>query len=72
MNQKIKKIYLKTWAIHNYYKYDVFEIDAGGLHWIEAVPHNQGVVRSADTEKKLRTILENDAYQMNIFQQKVK
>ena len=73
MSQKpVKKTFLKTWAIANYYMYQIFEVDAGGLTWLEATPITKGVTRCADSEAELRILLENDARSMNQFQQKVR
>ena len=72
MSDKIKKTYLKTWAIGGYYQYQIWEIDAGGQKWLEATPLTKGVTRTANNETILRIILVNDARNMNKFWQKVK
>lgn len=68
----VKKRYLKTWAIANYYMYQIFEVDAGGELWLEATPITRGVTRTAENETVLKIILENDAKSMNQMQQKVR
>lgn len=69
----IKKTPLKTWCIANFYKYAIFEVDAGGLSWLEAVPTTPGLVtRSAENECILRILLENDCASHNKFIQKVR
>ena len=71
-NKLVIKKYLKTWAICDYYMYQIFEVDAGGNKWLEATPITRGVTRTAENEQILRIILENDAKSMNSFQQKVR
>lgn len=68
----VKKTYLKTWAIANYYMYQIFEVDAGGSTWLEATPITHGVTRTAENETVLKILLENDARSMNQFQQRVR
>ena len=68
----VNKTFLKTWAIANYYMYQIFEVDAGGEKWLEASPITKGVTRCAENETVLRIILENDAKSMNQMQQKVR
>lgn len=68
----IKKTFLKTWCIGNYYNYQIWEIDAGGDKWLEADPITKGVTRCAESENILRILLENDAKNMNAFWQKVR
>ena len=68
----VKKKFLKTWAIANYYMYQIYEVDAGGQTWLEATPITHGVTRTSEDEKTLRIILENDAKNMIQFQQKVR
>lgn len=61
----IRKWYLKTWAVRGYYQYDIYQVHAGDLMWLEATPITPGTVtRTADTETELRILLENDC--MNI------
>lgn len=72
MASPIKKTFLKTWAIANYYMYQIFEVDAGGEKWLEADPITRGVTRTAENETVLKILLENDAKSMNRFQQKVR
>ena len=68
----IKKTFLKTWCIGNFYNYQIFEVDAGGDKWLEATPITKGVTRTAENEKVLRILLENDAINLNKFYQKVR
>lgn len=68
----VKKRYLKTWCIGNYYNYQIYEVDAGGEKWLEATPVLRGVTRTAENEKILRILLENDAKSLNKFYQKVR
>lgn len=68
----VKKTYLKTWAVLDYYQYQIFEVDAGGEKWLEATPITRGVTRTAENETILRILLENDARSMNKTWQKVR
>lgn len=68
----VQKKYLKTWAIGNFYQYQIFEINAGGEIWLEATPITKGVTRTAENEQILRILLENDAINMNKFWQRVR
>ena len=68
----VKKTFLKTWAIANYYMYQIFEVDAGGEKWLEATPITKGVTRTAENEQILKILLENDAKSMNQMQQRVR
>ena len=62
----VKKKYLKDWAVANFYIYKIYEIDAGGQTWLQADPVTPGMVcRTAEDEKILRILLENDALTMN-------
>lgn len=72
MVNPVQKKYLKTWAIANYYMYQIWEVDAGGNKWLEATPITKGVTRCAENETVLKILLENDAKSMNQFQQKVR
>lgn len=72
MNNSVKKTYLKTWCIGNFYNYQIWEVDAGGDKWLEATPITKGVTRCAENEKVLRILLENDATNLNKFWQKVR
>ena len=72
MTNPVQKKYLKTWAIANYYMYQIWEVDAGGEKWLEATPITKGVTRTAENETVLKILLENDARSMNQFQQKVR
>ena len=68
----IKKTFLKTWCIGNFYNYQIYEVDAGGEKWLEATPITKGVTRCAENEQILRILLENDAISLNKFWQKVR
>lgn len=66
----IKKIPLKVWCIGGYYNY---QINAGNDTWLEATPITPGTVtRTAENEKILRILLENDVMAVNKFMQKVR
>jgi len=60
----MKKTYLKTWEISGYYFYDIYEVDADGQKWLIAEPKTKGVTRTAENEKVLRILLQNDAMNM--------
>lgn len=69
----IKKTPLKTWCIANFYKYAIFEVEAGALRWLEAMPTTPGLVtRTAENEHILHILLENDCTSYNKFIQKVR
>lgn len=72
MSNPVEKRFLKTWAIANYYMYQIWEVDAGGNKWLEATPITRGVTRTAENETVLKILLENDAKSMNQFQQRVR
>lgn len=61
----VKKTYLKTWAVLDYYQYQIFEVTTGDQKWLEATPITKGVTRTANNETILRIILVNDARVMN-------
>ena len=64
MPKEITKTYLKTWEISGYYLYDIFEVNASGDKWLIAEPKTKGVTRTAENERILRIILQNDAMNM--------
>lgn len=66
------KRYIKTWCIGNFYYYLIYEVNAGGEIWYEAVPKTRGVTRTSEDEKTLRIILENDVVNINKFWAKVR
>lgn len=68
MSGGIMKWYEKRWTIANIYKYDIYQVMAGNLIWYVAEPCTKGVMRCANTENELRTILENDCLQIIKFQ----
>lgn len=73
MQRKGSRKYLENWVINNYYQYQVFSVDSGYDHWLEAVPQTPGVVtRIAGDRAVLREILEEDACKAVIFYQKVR
>lgn len=63
----IVKTFLKTITIKNKYSYRLLRVDADKDTWFEADPISKGVVRTAESEKILNIILENDA--MNMMRQ---
>jgi len=70
---QIKKTYLKSWVIKNFYKYNLYEVDANGNKWLEANPVTPGLVtRCADDEYVLRIMLENDCESRIKFIQRVR
>ena len=71
-NPFVYRNFLKSWCLDNYYYYDIYEVVAGGLSWLEANPKTKGVTRTANTEKSLRILLENDVANMNVFFRRVK
>ena len=74
MNKKqpITKQYLKTWAVLDYYQYQIWEVTAGDQKWLEATPITRGVTRTAENETILRILLVNDARSMNKTWQKTR
>jgi len=72
MSHPIQKTFLKTWCIGNFYNYNIYEVTSGKDTWLEADPITKGVTRTAENEKVLRIILENDAININKFWAKVR
>lgn len=72
MNNLVQKIYLKTICIKNFYYYQIFQIRAGSVKWLMAEPKTKGVTRTANTEKELLAMLENDIVNVIRFEQKVR
>lgn len=68
----VKKTFLKTWCIGNFYYYQIHEVDAGGEKWLEATPITRGVTRTAENETILKILLDNDAKNMTKFWTKVR
>ena len=67
------KYYLKRWGIQNYYVYDIYQVVAGDAMWFMAEPRTPGIVtRTAENEKVLKIILENDCTNATRFQQRVR
>ena len=61
----VKKTYLKTGSVLDYYQYQIFEVTAGDQKWLEATPITKGVTRTAENETILRILLANDAKTVN-------
>lgn len=60
-NNPIRKWFTKSWCIKNFYRYDIYEVYSGKDMWYMAEPKTPGVVtRTAENEKVLKIILEND------------
>lgn len=72
MKPHVTKTHLKTIMVGGKYIYKIMLVDADGERWLEAQPVWKGVVRTAESEKILKIILENDAIQLNKEQQKVR
>lgn len=73
MNNGIFKNHIGTWSISNYYKYNVYAVDAGNQHWLTAEPITKGLVtRCADTKLELKILLENDVINYLRMQKRVK
>lgn len=69
----MKKTFLKHWAINNYYMYRIYTVEAGALTWLLAEPVTPNLVtRTAENEKVLKIILENDCINATRFQQRVR
>ncbi len=60
----VNKIFLKTIQIKEKYFYRLLDVESGTLHWLEAEPIGKGVNRTAENERVLTILLENDALQM--------
>lgn len=72
-NNPIRKWYQKTWAIANFYQYNIYQVVAGDLMWWLAEPVTPGcVTRTANNETELRIILENDCMNIVKSQQRQK
>lgn len=73
MPNKILKYYLKSWAIQNYYKYDIYQVMTGNDMWFIAEPRTPGIVtRTAENEIALKIILENDCINATRFRQRIR
>ena len=70
----VQKHYLKTITIQDKYSYRLLDVEAGTNHWVEAEPiGGRGcITRTAENEKVLRIILENDAIRLTREQQRVR
>ena len=68
----VNKIYKGTMCGGNFYKYEIYEVNAGRLSWLEAVPMGKGVTRCADSVNEMQILLDNDAININRFQQRIK
>ena len=72
-NNPVRKWYLKAWVIKNYYKYSIYQVMAGDCMWFMAEPVTPGVVtRTAENERVLKIILENDCINAIKFQQRIR
>ena len=66
----IRKWLLKSWCFKNFYKYDIYQVVAGNDIWFEATPRTPAcVTRTAESEKILKIILENDCANLIRIQQ---
>lgn len=73
MKPKITKTQIKTLTILDKYTYRIMLVDADGTQWLEAQPVWKGIQRTAESEKILKIILENDCINIEKQQnQKVK
>lgn len=73
MKPKITKTQIKTLTVLDKYTYRIMLVDADGTQWLEAQPVWKGIQRTAESEKILKIILENDCINMEKQQnQKVK
>lgn len=72
MSNLVHKTYLKTWVIGGFYQYKIYEIDAGGVKWLQADPVTMGACRTANTEEELKILLNNDAMNLTNFYKKVR
>lgn len=60
MKPQITKTKIKNLTILDKYTYRIMLVDADGTQWLEAQPVWKGIVRTAEDEKILKIILEND------------
>lgn len=72
MIPKITKTHLKNITIADKYTYRIMLVEAEKDKWFEAQPVWKGVVRTAENEKILRIILENDALNLEKEQQRIR
>jgi hypothetical protein len=72
MIPRITKTQIKTITIANKYTYKVLLVEAGKDQWLEAQPVWKGITRTAENEKILRIILENDAINIEKEQQRTR
>lgn len=71
--EMIKKTFLKKICFNGFFMYDISLITAGGDVWFEAVPVTPGcVTRTANTEKELKAILQNDVNNVVKFNQRTR
>ena len=69
----VQKTFLRTITIQDKYAYRLLDVEAGTNHWVEAEPISRGcITRTAENEKVLRIILENDAIRLTKEQQRVR
>ena len=72
MIPKITKTHLKNITILDKYTYRIILVEADKNQWFEAQPVWKGTVRTAENEKVLRIILENDAINLEKEQQRTR
>lgn len=61
----VVKRFIKTISVNKKYFYRLQEVTAGASSWLEAEPISRGVTRTAEDERVLTILLENDALQMD-------
>ena len=73
MTQGLIKNYIGTWVISNFFKYDVFMVNAGRDSWFEAIPKTPGLItRTGENKTVLKILLDNDVINHLKFQQRVR
>ncbi len=68
----VEKTFVKTITIQNKFSYRLLNVTAGTQEWLEAEPIGSGITRTAENERVLRIILENDALNANRQQPRVR
>lgn len=72
-NIPVRKWFLKIWIIQEKFAYDLYQVMTGNDMWFMAEPRTPGIVtRTAENEKVLKIILENDCINATRFQQRVR
>lgn len=72
MKPRITKTHIKNITIAGKYTYRVILVEADKNQWLEAQPVWKGITRTAENEKILRIILENDAINLEKEQQRTR